>query len=87
MPKELKPVPINLVRDIRSAIESASEPDERTAMFHLQVFLNAGELYDVRARDFCDALGMEEIFRPEYKKMLDLRQLLEKQGYSVVTAA
>ena len=87
MAKQLKPVPINLALKIREEIEKASESDERTAMFHFQIFLNASELQDVSARDFCKALGMHETFKTEYTKMLNLRKMLTKQGYSVATAA
>ena len=87
MTKHLKPVPMELALKISKEIEKASESDERTAMFHFQIFFNADELKDVSARDFCKAVGMQETFKVEYKKMLNLREMLAKQGYTVATAA
>ena len=87
MAKQLTPVPIDMAFKIKTEIENASESDERTAMFHFQIFMNANKLQDVSARDFCKAIGMHETFKVEYKKMLNLRQMLAKQGYAIKTAA
>ena len=73
----------DLMASIRTKIDKATESDERTAMFHFQVFLHAPELESVNATAFCKSLGMTETFKTEFRKMLNLRRMLAKQGYKL----
>ena len=65
-----------MFEEIRQRILEASHSNQKIAMFHYQVLLNANNLINVDPVEFCDAVGVPQSYATEFRKMLSLAQLM-----------
>jgi hypothetical protein len=71
---------------IRLAIQAAAQDEQKMAMFHFQVLVNAPELQAANADEFCRAVSVPATYKTEFRKMLSLARLMREQGISLVRA-
>lgn len=68
----------------RKRIERAAKHKERCAMFHMLLLLNAKELWGLDdAREVCRAMGMSPSYASDYRKIMALADMLERNGYII----
>ena len=72
-----------MYEEIARLIRQAERDGNKIAMFHYQVLINANELADVDAHDFCHRVGMKDSFATEFRKMLALAKLMKQLGKSI----
>lgn len=75
---------MSTVEEIRSSIREAETVRQKTAMFHLQVLLNAEDLDGVNAEKFCRELGLTRGYAREFTKMINLSALMKECGVHLV---
>lgn len=75
---------LNLIKDIASKIQEAELKKEKSVMFHYQVLKNADELSDYDALEFCRAVGMNDSYTTEFRKMIKLAKLMKRDNNSLV---
>lgn len=73
-----------MFEEIRQRIQEAELAGHKMAMFHYQVLINANELANVDAIEFCMDVGVPESYATEFKKMLSLARLIQEQGLRLV---
>lgn len=69
-----------MYEEIAQAIAIAAQAREQSAMFHLQVLLNAAHLEGVKANDFCRLVGVDDNYATEFRKMMKVAELMDRQG-------
>jgi hypothetical protein len=72
-----------MYEEIAREIRNAAANRGKAAMVHYQVLLNAEHLRGVNAEEFCARVGIEPSWSVEFKKMLNLAQLLKDRGISL----
>ena len=72
-----------MIQRIAAAVRDAATHNQKIAMFHLQVLLNAHELGDYDAVGFCTEIGVPTSYATEFRKMLALRGLMAEQGVAL----
>ena len=73
-----------LFERIRSQIQEAEEHKEKVAMLHYQILINADKLCDINPDDFCKAVEIAPIYQVEFRKMLKLAKMIDKQSMKIV---
>jgi hypothetical protein len=68
---------------IAKKIHDAATNNTKIAMFHLQVLQNAQDLANVDPIEFCRMVKVRESYATEFRKMLSLARLMQKQGISL----
>lgn len=69
-----------MIQRIREAVRDSATRNQKIAMFHLQVLLNADELRDYDPVEFCRQIGVPESYKTEFRKMISLRRLMTDEG-------
>ena len=69
--------------DIARQISQASKNRRKSAMFHYQVLVNADKLAEEDPVNFCRAVGMNESYATEFRKMLQLSRLIKQMGKTI----
>lgn len=72
-----------MLNAIAKQIHSASYNKRKAVMFHYQVLVNAEKLSKTDPKEFCRAVGMNESYATEFRKMIELAQLLKELGGTV----
>jgi len=72
-----------VIDQIKAAIQSAADTNQKTAMFHLQVLLNADELMGIDPKGFCKEVSVSAAYATEFTKMLALARLMNEQGITL----
>ena len=72
-----------VVTEIAEAVHNAEREGNKIAMFHYQILIHADELRGIDAIEFCNEINVPESYKIEYKKMLNLAQLMKEQGSSM----
>lgn len=72
-----------MYEEIAREIRDAAANRGKAAMIHFQVLINADRLRDVTPEQFCERVGIEPIWKVEFRKMLNLADLLEARGISL----
>jgi hypothetical protein len=72
-----------MYEEIARSIRQAELSGQQIAMFHYQVLANADRLKNVRAGDFCEAVGMKQSFATEFSKMIALAKLMGERGVEI----
>ena len=70
---------------IAKQIETAAKNRSKVAMFHYQVLINADKLSEENPVDFCRAVGMEDSFATEFRKMIRLAKFMKRMGARINT--
>lgn len=73
-----------MYEEIAREISAAAANRGKAVMVHYQVLMNADQLRGVQAEEFCARVGIEPSWAIEFKKMLNLAQLLKDRGVSLV---
>lgn len=73
-----------MFEEIAREIHLAATDGHKTAMLHFLVLKHAHHLANVDATEFCRLVGIQESYATEFRKMLSLARLLERQGASIV---
>lgn len=73
-----------IVEQIKAAIDSARPKKQQTAMFHLQVLINAHELEGVDGAEFSKEVGLAPSFKTEFDKMIALARLIKQLGKKII---
>ena len=68
---------------IAEEIKSATLDREKTAMIHFQILLHADQLEGMDASEFCTAVGIEEAWAAEFRKMVRLGKFMQERGYAL----
>ena len=66
--------------EIARQIRLAEANGRKVAMFHYQVLKNARMLDKEDPIEFCHAVGMNESYAIEFRKMINLARLMEEKG-------
>ena len=69
-----------MYEEISRKIHQAEATGNKVAMFHLQVLLNAHQLERVDPVEFCTLIKVNESYATEFRKMISLAKLMDKQG-------
>jgi len=72
-----------MIEEIAREIHNATAHRRKAATIHFQVLKNADELRQMDAKQFCRAVGIEESWAIEFKKMLALADLMHNEGYTL----
>ena len=70
---------LKTLRGIKDAINAAPR-NSYVAELHLQVIKHADELKDVTGREFCNSIGISEVYGTEFLKMRKISDRLIKAG-------
>lgn len=73
-----------VTKQIKSAVHDAANKNQKIAMFHYQVLMNADELEGVDPRGFCREIAVPETYATEFTKMIALARLMREQGNKIV---
>lgn len=72
-----------MIDQIKAAIQGAADSNQKTAMFHFQVLLNADELTGIDPKGFCKEVSVSEAYATEFTKMIALARLMKEQGITL----
>jgi hypothetical protein len=77
-------MPYNLIQNISTQVKTAEQHKHKIAMFHLQVLLNAEALKDYDPEGFCLEIGVRKTYATEFRKMIAVHALMEKNGIALL---
>lgn len=72
-----------IINEIKTAIDAAGDDKKRTSTFHSLILVHAAELEAIGGAEVCRQLGMQEVWRREFSKMISISKRLAELGYSV----
>lgn len=72
--RDSQPIMDEMIRQINKAASRRC----KVAMFHYQVLVNADKLADEDPVHFCRAVGMNDSFAIEFRKMLNLSRMMKQ---------
>ncbi len=72
-----------MYEEIAKQIKMASLDRTKSAMFHFQVLKHADSLAGVNAVEFCRQVGMPDSFAIEFRKMLNVAQVMKQQKVEI----
>ncbi len=72
-----------MIEQIKAAIQSAADTNQKTAMFHFQVLKNADELSGIDPKGFCKEVSVSDAYATEFTKMIALARLMKEQGITL----
>jgi hypothetical protein len=73
-----------MIEEIRRRVHQAAQDSQKIAMFHYQVLINADNLRDMDAIEFCQAIDVPETYATEFRKMLSLAIVMGNNGSTIV---
>ena len=76
---------MSLVEEIKTAVHSAADTNQKIAMFHFQVLKNASVLGGMNAKAFCEEVSVPISYRTEFTKMLGLARLMNELGVKITS--
>ena len=72
-----------MIEDIATKIRDAAHINQKIAMFHYQVLINADKLGGLDPIDFCKDIGVTNSYATEFRKMLSLAKLMKEEGVKI----
>ena len=72
-----------MIEEIRRSVHEAAGSNQKIAMFHYQVLVNAEALRNEDPEGFCEELAVPRSYAAEFRKMLGLSRLMAEQGASL----
>jgi len=72
-----------MIEDIATKIRDAAHINQKIAMFHFQVLINADKLKGLDPMDFCKDIGVTRSYATEFRKMLSLAKLMKEEGVRI----
>lgn len=78
---------MDLIEQIRLALEQAARDRHKMAMLHAQVLIHANELEEIGADEFCRLLNLQPTFATEFQQMKAAARMLAELGYTVARSA
>lgn len=70
----------SLMEQIKGAIHRAAGGNQKVAMMHFQILINADELAGIDPKAFCNEVSVSEKYATEFRKMIALARLMKEQG-------
>ncbi len=70
---------------IKNAVHSAADSNQKIAMFHYQVLKNASSLQGVDPIGFCKEISVPVTYAAEFRKMIALARLMKEQGFGLTS--
>jgi hypothetical protein len=68
-----------LFREMKEAIDIASQKHSKKTEVHYQILKNAQKLEGISSEDFCKRLGLSKGYNIEFKNMMRLAKRIENQ--------
>ena len=72
-----------MFEDITRAIQRGSANRQKAVTIHFQILTNADRLRGITGEDFCKRVGIEPTWAIEFKKMMNLADMLKQNGIDV----
>ena len=72
-----------MIEDIATKIRDAAHNNQKIAMFHYQVLINANDLEGLDPVDFCKDIGVPKSYATEFRKMLSLAKLMKEERVKI----
>ncbi|NOU36534.1 MAG: hypothetical protein HOO88_07170 [Kiritimatiellaceae bacterium] len=74
---------MDLIDKIKTALDAARDNRTKTATFHSMILIHAKELEDRDALDFCRRVGIEDVWKVEFKRMISAARMLRELGFDI----
>ncbi len=74
---------MDLIETIKTALDTARDNRTKTATFHSMILIHAKELEDRDALDFCRKVGVEDVWKTEFHKMISAARMLRELGFDI----
>jgi hypothetical protein len=74
---------MDLIDEFKSALATAGGERQKTAIFHSMVLIHADELEDRDELDFCRRVGIEDVWKIEFRKMILAARMLRELGFQI----
>ena len=75
---------MNIIDKIKNNLINSEREGNKTVEFHYQVLINADELKDIDAEEFCQKLSLTDGYKSEFKKMIKLANYIKSKGKKII---
>ena len=75
---------MNTIDKIKNNLINSEREGNKTAEFHYPVLINADELKDIDAEEFCQKLALTKGYKLEFRKMIKLANYIKNKGKKII---
>jgi hypothetical protein len=76
---------MDLIEEIRQKLQDAEARKKLTATFHALILAHANELEQIDPKIFCEKVGVGDVWKVEFKKMIAAAKMLREHGFDIMS--